>query len=321
MITAPCILITDYVHGLLIRGLRDAGFHVVYAPEMELALVRDLLPDFNGLIVNTRTPVDALMMQSSKRLQFIGRLGIGLDIFDVDEADRLGISIMNTPGANANAVGEHCFGLLLALMRKIPSANAQVKNGRWPRERNRGREIGGMTVGIIGFGNTGRAFASKFAGWQTRILSYDKYKKQYATDLRFVEECDLEKVLAESDILSLHVPLTPETSGMIDAGFLDKCKHGLVFINCSRGKVVDLASLITALYSGKIAGACLDVLPNEKPHMYTVEEQGMYDRLYACENVVLTPHVAGWTFRSKRNIAELLLTQILTLKAEALGEN
>lgn len=307
---ADSVLICDYVDHLLPMGLKEMGYHVIYAPEITLPLVRETLPDLAGLIVNTKTPVDRAMMQSARRLKFIGRLGVGLDIFDEAAAEEHDIKLINTPGANANAVGEHVFGMLLGLLRHIPAANASVKSGYWLREKHRGRELANLTVGIIGCGNTGRAFASKFGGWMTKVLTYDKYKTHYVDDLRFVTESTLEEVLYRSDVISLHVPLTDETIGMVDSAFLERCKDGVVLINASRGRVVDTAALVEALKNGKVSGACLDVLSNEKLATLSKREKSLFEELCAMDRVILTPHIAGWTFQSRENIAVQLLNSL-----------
>lgn len=307
------ILVCDYVHRDLLEGLGQMGFHVVYAPEIQNREVQDWLPGMEGIIVNTKTPIRKSHLDLCPTLKFIGRLGVGLDIIDTEEAHRRGIKVIHTPGANANAVAEHMFGMLLALFRKIPSADSSVREGNWLREQHRGREIGGLTIGIIGFGNTGSAFAGKFANWLTHIVAYDKYKAQYADQLRFVEETTLERVIKESDIISLHVPLTDVTKGMVNHGFIRACKKGVVILNGSRGKVMDTGALIDALNSGHIGGACLDVLENEKLTTYSEKEKAHFASLTRMENVIFSPHIAGWTFASKVNIAHQLLDGISDL--------
>jgi D-3-phosphoglycerate dehydrogenase / 2-oxoglutarate reductase len=307
------VLVCDYVHSDLLTGLAQMGFHVVYAPEIENQEVRDWLPFMEGVIINTRTPLRKPLLERCPELRFIGRLGVGLDIIDMDVARRRGIKVINTPGANANAVAEHMFGMLLALFRKIPAADRSVKEGKWLREQHRGRELKGLTVGVIGFGNTGSAFAGKFANWQTQVMSYDKYKTHYADHIRFVEETTLERVIEESDILSLHVPLTDITKGMVNSAFLNACRRGVVLLNGSRGKVVDTEALVEALQSGHVSGACLDVLENEKLITYSEREKAHFASLKSMDNVILSPHIAGWTGLSKVNIARQILVGISNL--------
>ena len=249
-------------------------------------------------------------MEAAPNLEFIGRLGSGLDIIDLDFASDRNIEVFSAPEGNRNAVAEHAMGMLLCLANNICRADHEVRSFYWNREKNRGFELQGKTLGIIGFGNNGRAFAEKFENWQTSVLSYDKYKKHYCQDLRFVTECDLEKVQKEADIISLHIPLTEETNGWIDEKFLSDCKEGVILINTSRGKVVYTADLLALLKSGHVSGACLDVFENEKVDSFNVEERRLYEELYALENVILTPHIAGWTVESKRKISEVLLQKI-----------
>ncbi len=309
------VLICDYVDHLLLNGLQGAGHQVVYAPEIQQDTVREVLPSMSGVVVNTRTPIDGDLMRSCPKLEFISRLGIGLDIFDLEAASEMNIRIMNTPGANANSVGEHMFGMLLCLMHNIAMADRSIRRGSWLREVHRGRELAGLTIGVIGYGNTGTAFASKFDNWQTEVLAYDKYRTQYDGTPRFVRVVDLEELLSLSDIISLHIPLTAETEYMVDRHFISRCKPGVVLLNGSRGKVVRTADLLEGLDSGHVSGACLDVLENEKLHTLNDLEKEHFDSLVTRDNVVLTPHIAGWSESSKRQIAQSSLDGILSLKA------
>lgn len=307
------VLITDYVEHTLIEGLDRMGLRVVYAPEVESEQVSSWIDLFEGIVINSKTPIDATLMDEAVRLKFIGRMGAGLDIIDTAHAARRRITVLPTPGANANAVGEHMFGMLLALLRNIPQADKEVRQRLWLREKNRGAEIAGMTVGIIGFGNTGSAFARKFAGWATQIVAYDKYKRHYAGDLRYVEESTFEEVLMRSDVISLHVPLTSETEYLVDRAFLQRCRPGVMILNGSRGRVVKTEDLVKGLESGTVGGACLDVLEMEPPHEMSAEAREWFDRLVAQPAVLLTPHIAGWTRASRRNIARQMLEQIRDL--------
>ena len=310
---APNVLICDYVDHLLIKGLEGQGYHVVYAPQITNDLVHEVLPEMHGVVVNTRTPIGGELMKKSPRLNFIGRLGVGLDIFDTEVAESQGIVIINTPGANANAVGEHMFGMMLSLLHNINRADKSIRRRSWVREVHRGRELKGLTVGIIGYGNTGTAFGSKFDNWETEVLAYDKYRTQYDGTPRFVRVVELEELLRRSDVISLHVPLTSETKYMVDREFLQRCKDGVVILNGSRGKVVNTTALLDALDSGKVSGACLDVLENEKLHTLNDLERRLFDSFIARDNVVLTPHVAGWSDASKRQIAIQMLEGISQL--------
>jgi D-3-phosphoglycerate dehydrogenase len=301
------VLITDYVHPVLITGLRERGYFPHYAPEIERKEVIEWLPRCVGLVINTKTVADAEMIAAAPDLKWIGRLGSGLDIIDLQATKQRNIQVINTPQANANAVAEHAIGMLLSLLRNIPRADREVRTGLWNREKNRGVELKGKTIGIIGYGNTGSAFASKFAGWDVQVIAYDKYKQSYAQDRSYVKESSFDQVLALSDVISIHLPLTPETRHMVNGEFLSRCRHGVILVNTSRGRIVDTSALLSALRSGQVAGACLDVFENEKPETYSSREQEMYGILAEMENVILTPHIAGWTVESKRQISEHLL--------------
>ncbi len=222
------VLVTDYVHQCLISGLKELGYHVVYAPEMTLPEVHTCIVPFAGMIINTKIKADKSLMEAAPNLEFIGRLGSGLDIIDLDFASERKIRVFSAPEGNRNAVGEHAMGMLLCLANNITRADREVRSFYWNREKNRGFELQGKTVGIIGFGNNGRAFTEKFENWQTSVLAYDKYKEHYCQDLRFVTECDLEKIQQEADIISLHIPLTEETNGWINEKFLKDCKEGVI---------------------------------------------------------------------------------------------
>jgi D-3-phosphoglycerate dehydrogenase len=304
------VLVTDYVHPHLIRGLGERGYFVHYAPEIEREQVLEWVPECAGIVVNTKVVVDQALLERASDLKWVARLGSGLDTIDQDICAEKDVVVISTPEANANAVAEHAFGMLLALIRNILTADRQVRNGDWYREENRGSELGGKTIGIIGFGNNGSAFASRFAGWGVRILAYDKYKTHYADHLPFVTECTLTEVLTGSDVVSLHVPLTDETVSLVGADFLARCRSGVIMINSSRGKVVDMTALLDGLRSGHIGGACMDVFENEKPWTYNSEEKARYAELAGFRNVVLTPHIAGWTFESKWRIAAQIVNEV-----------
>ncbi len=308
------VLITDYVHPVLNTGLRDLGLKVHYAPEAEREHLIAWIPGCEGLVINTKTVADAVLMNVGTSLRWIARLGSGLDIIDLKTAEQKHIQIISTPQANANAVAEHVFGMLLCLLRKIHLADRTVRDGQWLRERHRGSEIAGRTVGIIGFGNTGSAFAAKFAGWNVQVIAYDKYKTGYADHLNFIKETTLDEVLSRADILSLHLPLTYETHHLVDQAFIARCRHGMILINSSRGRIVDTGALLNALKEGYLHGACLDVLENERLNTYTSAETETLESLAQMDNVVLTPHIAGWTFESRKRIALQIVNEVSLLQ-------
>ncbi len=304
------IWVTDRVHPLLPDGLRERGHQVQYDPHVSLQEVRDKIPGWDGIIVNSKIIMDRGMLDRAQNLRFIGRLGSGLDIIDLQLTGERGIEVIRSPEGNRNAVAEHCLGMLLSLFNHLCRADRQVRQGIWDREANRGRELAGSTVGIIGYGNNGKAFADKLSGMDVEILSYDKYKQGFGTAQ--VKEVKLEELLDRSEIVSLHIPLTEETRQMVDRRFLEKCQPDVIFMNISRGEIVRTADLLDALKSGRVAGACLDVLESEQPTEYTRQEKTLYEELFALEHVILTPHVAGWTVESKQRIAEVLLKKIIS---------
>ena len=304
------VLITDGVHPLLLEGLTALGFQCDYYPKIGLEQVREMIADYEGVIINSKVLMDRAMLDAGVKLEFVGRLGSGMEIIDLDYAAQKGIAVHGAPEGNCNAVAEHALGMLLALANKFLQGDREVRQKNWQREKNRGFEIMGRTVGIIGFGHTGSQFAKKLSGMGVEILAYDKYKTNYTNNFEQVRETTLEDILANAAIISLHLPFTPETKHLVNSDFLKKCKDGVILINTSRGNVAKTKDLIVGLKSGKIGGACLDVFENEKTATFSQAEHTMYDELYEFENVILTPHVAGWTKESLQRLAEVLLRKI-----------
>ncbi len=305
------VLITDYVHPVLLEGLQSMGFSTTYAPEMSRKEMSLALDGYKGVVINTRCAIDRATLGSASALRWIARLGSGLDIIDLEAAAEKGIAVISAPEGNAQAVAEHAMGMLLALSNKLVQADRSVRDGQWLRELHRGWEIAGKTIGIIGFGNNGSAFGKLWKGWDVRVLAYDKFLVDYGTD--HVTIADLETLLQQSDIISLHIPLTNETREMVDADFISKCKSGVILINTSRGKNINLDDVVSALRSGHLGGVCLDVFPFEPPSLGNEDFQKVFEELCQMENVVLSPHIAGWTVESKRKIAEILLRKISLL--------
>lgn len=304
------ILITDKVHEILISKLKSKHCEVIYDTSVDNDKLEEIIDEYDGVIINSKIIMNKSRIDKGINLKFIGRLGSGLEIIDVDYAERKGIKVYNSPEGNRNAVAEHEMGMLLALLNNIVRADTEVRRFSWNREKNRGNELRGKTIGIIGLGHTGGSFAEKLYNWGARVISYDKYKTEYPRELDFVEKVDLNTVITQSDIISLHLPLTPETTYLVDDSFLSKCKNGVIISNTSRGKVVDTKALFLHLQSGHVGGACLDVFENEKPETYNSGEKEMYSALYKLDNVILTPHIAGWTFESLELIASVLYQKI-----------
>lgn len=303
-------LVTDGVHPLLIEGLENLGYHCDYHPKISLERVREMVPDYEGMIINSKILVDKAMLDSAPNLKFVGRLGSGMEIIDLEYAAKKGVAIHGAPEGNRNAVAEHALGMLLALANNFLRADREVRAKDWQREKNRGFEIMGKTIGLIGFGHTGSQFAKKLQGMNMEVLAYDKYKKDYTHDFPFVKTTNLKSIQSHADIISLHLPYTPETYHLVDSDFFEKCKEGVIIINTSRGSIVKTDDLIDGLKSGKVGGACLDVFENEKPPTFSTQENELFEKLYEFENVILTPHVAGWTVESKKRLAEVLLRKI-----------
>ncbi len=305
------VLITDKVHPLLIDGLEATGYIVEYNTSIDNEALDKIIEGYTGIIINSKILMDKQRIDLGTQLKFIARLGSGMEIVDIPYAERKGIKVYSSPEGNSNAVAEHEIGMLLGLLNHLYIADAEVRQMQWNREKNRGSELRGKTLGIIGLGHTGSALAEKMSSWRLNVISYDKYRKQYPDSLRFVEKVALEEVLNRADIISLHLPLSDETKMLVDEDFIQKCKDGVIISNTSRGQIVHLPDLIEALKSGKVAGACLDVFSNEKPSTYTSEEAILYKELFGMKNVVVSPHIAGWTHESLELIAKTLLDKII----------
>ena len=307
------VLITDDCHPLLTEGLTKMGFACDFLPDITLEKTRRVIPDYEGLIINSKILVNREFLDRAEKLRFVGRLGSGMEIVDRAYAAERGVAVVSSPEGNRNAVAEQALGMLLALANNLLRADREVRQNVWQREANRGWELRGKTLGIIGFGHTGSQFARKLAGMEMTVLAYDKYKPAgYAAGMEWVQETTMEEIQTRSDIVSLHLPLTAETRHLVDKPFVDRCKRGFMLINTSRGSCVKTEDAIAALEDGRMGGACLDVFENEKPETFSAAEKQVYERLHALENVVLAPHIAGWTHESKRLMAEILVEKIAT---------
>lgn len=305
------VLITDFVHHKLIEGFEKLGFHCDYLPKSSLKTVVEIIQNYEGVIINSKIIVDEYFLDKAVRLKFIGRLGSGMEIINQPYAKQKGVAVFSAPEGNCNAVAEHTLGMLLALANNFRKGDGEVRAMIWEREANRGFELMGKTVGIIGFGHTGSQFAKKLAGLGVKVLAYDKYKpKGYALDYGFVTETDETQIFAEADVVSLHLPLNPETKHYASWNWMQQFSKSIVLLNTSRGNVVPTTDLIKGLETKKIKAAGLDVFENEKPLTYTEQETAVFNRLYEFENVILTPHVAGWTVESLERLAIVLLQKI-----------
>ncbi len=302
--TKYSILITDEVHPLLKESLEKDGCTVNYRPDINEEEVLEIISRYNGLLINSKVFVGKEILDRAAQLKFVCRIGSGLDTIDLDYAKQKNIIVFNSPEGNRNAVAEHALGLLLNIMNNISIANAQVKNKHWIREANRGNELSGKAIAMIGYGNTAQAFAKILKGFDVKILAYDKYLNN------FENQSSLETIFEQAEILSIHLPLTAETKYMMDYSFLSSFKKPIWLINTSRGKVLRTADLLLALNGGKIISAALDVLENEKLNSMSEEERKVFEQLIADKRILLSPHIAGWTHESKKKIAEVLLEKI-----------
>ncbi len=304
------VLITDDCHEVLIEGLERLGYTCRFEPAITPDEVLACVSEYEGLIINSKIRVDERLLKQAQRLRFIGRLGSGMEIIDHQATAERGIIVLNSPEGNSNAVAEHALGMLLTLLNHLVRADRQVRQRIWQREANRGTELQGKVVGIIGFGHTGSRFARKLGCMDVQVLAYDKYKTGYAQDMPWIEETDLRTLQQQADIISLHLPLTPETRHFIDEKFIQACRPGFILINTARGACVHTEHLVQAIEDGRIGGACLDVFENENPNTFSPQEEALYERLYRSERVLLSPHIAGWTYESKQRLAEILLEKI-----------
>lgn len=311
------ILVTDSTHPILHDLLRQAGHEVVEDTTLNYDTLLSVIPQYDALVVRSKIIIDRPFLDRARHLRCIGRVGAGMETIDVDYAESLGIRCLNSPEGNRDAVGEHALGILLALFNNIARADAEVRQGLWQREANRGLELKGRTVGIIGFGNMGSAFAQRLQGFECNIIAYDKYKPAgYAP--AYVQEVSLHELQQRAQVLSLHVPLTPETRHMVDYPFIQRFRHPFHLINTSRGAVVDTPGLVRALDEGLILGTALDVIEYEDMTRDGLDLDHLPDAfhyLLHSPRAVLTPHVAGWTVESKEKLASVLAQKIIeTLK-------
>ena len=301
------ILFIDTVHPLLKQELEKENHICDTAYNKSKTEIQQIISNYQGIIIRSRFKIDKQFIDCGSNLKFIARAGSGLENIDVDYAENKNIHCYNAAEGNRQAVAEHALGMLLSLFNNLNNADQEVREGKWEREKNRGIELAGKTVGIIGYGNNGSAFAEVLKGFNVKILAYDKYLTNYP------QESSMETINKEADIISLHVPLTDETTYLVDDNFINRSAKNFYLINTARGKCVNTKHLVKALANGKIKGACLDVLEYEKTSFENLSKDGLtsdMQYLMNAQNTILSPHVAGWTAESNIKIAEVLLEKI-----------
>ena len=307
------ILHIDSNHPLLCEQLEQAGFQNEADFTSSKQEIEAKIENYHGIVIRSRFKIDKTFLDKATNLQFIARVGAGLESINCDYAIAKGIHLIAAPEGNANAVGEHAIGMILSLFNNLNKANNEVKSGQWKREANRGHELEGKTVGIIGYGNMGKSFAKKLRGFDVTVLCYDILPNKGDAN---ATQVSLEELQERADVLSLHTPWTPETDKMINADFINQFKKPFWFINTARGNSVVTADLVEGLKSGKILGAGLDVLEYEKLSFETLfegEKPAAFEYLLHAENVLLTPHIAGWTFESHQKLAQTIVNKIKML--------
>jgi len=314
------ILFIDSAHPFLKKELEKNNFTCEEDVTSSKNEIEKKISQYDGIILRSRINIDKQFIDFGKNLRFIGRIGAGMEHIDVTYAESKGIKCLSSPEGNKNAVAEHTLGMLLALLNNISKANNEVKAGQWLRESNRGTELEGKTIGIYGYGNTGSAFAKLLRGFDVKVLAYDKYKNNFGDE--FVKESFSEEIFSEADILSLHLPLTDETNYLVNDSFINKFKKNIYLINTSRGPIVKTDEVVKSLKSGKILGACLDVLEYEETSFELIQPEARSQKPEALQyllnnhKVILTPHIAGWSFESQEKMAKILLREIISFTSK-----
>ncbi len=305
------ILIIDYVSPLLLELLEESKINYLYLPTHSEQFILDKINKFNGLIVRNRFQINNFFLKKCKNLQFIARYGSGMESIDVKYANQLGIKCFNSAEGNCNAVSEHALGMLLSLLHKIHKSMEELKTGVWKRNENLGNELSGKNIGVIGYGNTGKAFCEKLKGFNCNIYCYDKYKKNYGTSS--IQECSMESLYNHADVISLHIPINDETKYLINDYFIQKMRRPFYIINTSRGKIINTSDLINGLKNKKIIGACLDVIEYECAGFINTNFNDDYNYLLNCKNIIMTPHIAGLSYESHLKISQTLFDKIIQL--------
>ena len=302
------VIITGNAHEYLMNSLLKNGYQVHYAPEISYEELSEIIPAAEGLIVTTRLQIDKTIIDKAENLKWIGRLGSGLELIDTAYAEKKNITWVSSPEGNRNAVAEHALGMLLNLLNNITKAAAEVKEGLWVRDANRGIELSGKTIGIIGYGNTGQALAKLLSAFDVTILVYDKYKQNFGG--KEAREANMEQICRYADVISFHVPLTTDTTNMADESFFNALLRKPVIINTSRGAVINTNALVNAIKSYQVSGAALDVLENENIKNLSATQQELFNFLCSHNQVLLTPHIAGYSQEAFLKMSQILLKKL-----------
>lgn len=308
------VLVVDDVHECLIPPLEKLGYQVMYQPEATYESVLHLLPEITGLVIRSKFKIKQDFFALAKKLTFIARAGAGLDLIDLEAAKLNHVRVFAANEGNKDALAEHVIGQLLMLSARLKSADEEVKNGIWNREANRGWELEGKTIGIIGFGHMGQALAKRLAAFGMRILAYDKYHPSATYPATLTD------IFEQADVVSLHVPLTAETQQMITPDFLNQFKKSIILINSARGEIISFETMLYGLRKGILKGLIADVLPNEKPWSWSEQEKALFQQIAAFPQTLFSPHVAGWTSESYRKISEVLASKISDFTLHELSE-
>ncbi len=317
MMVEKKILLLDTIHLIFVERVQQAGFICIDGTRWSDEKVLGEVHLYTGIVIRSRFTIDLSFIEKATELKFIARAGAGVEHLDLEMLNSKGIAVITAPEGNRDAVGEHAVGMLLCMLNNISRADRQVGVGEWIREANRGVELGGKTVGIIGYGNTGKAFAKRLSGFNVEVLAYDKYLSGYGD--KYVKETQLKEIFEKADILSLHIPLTSETRYMVNDEFIKSFTKNIYIINCARGLIIHTSALVKHLKAGKIAGAALDVLEYEDQSFEKFSPpkgNPDADYLFHSDKVILTPHIAGWTFESYRKIAEVLAEKVVGLSKD-----
>lgn len=305
------VLFIDTVHPILEQRLTEKGFSCIDGTSWSREKCIAELPKMDGVVIRSRFPMNEDFLKHGTQLKFIARSGAGMENIDLEYTEKHNIRCFNAPEGNRNAVGEHALGMLLSLFNKLKKGDKEVRQGIWDREGNRGIELDGKTVGIIGYGNNGGAFAKKLAGFDVKVLAYDKYKRNYGN--QYAQAATMESIFMEADVVSFHIPQNEETIFLADETFFNTFVNSIYVINLARGKIVRTSALLKGLNSGKILGACLDVLEYESASFEKTisgDENPDFKSLLASDKVLFSPHVGGWTIESYFKLSDVLADKI-----------